>query len=96
MAIFLIFTDSRAVAGRLLKGCLEVAEDISLCLLPFVTLPVPNLALLWPSFVFYASLCALFMCVLSYCILVHGQYWGLMQAGCSVKQSHFKEIALNI
>lgn len=42
--------------------------------------PVPNL--LRPSYFKCFSVCALFMCVLSCCILVHGQYWGLTQAGC--------------
>lgn len=67
--------------GRLLKGYQEVANAILLCLLPLVTsFPVPNLVPLWPSIVLFFlkcfSICALFMCVLSCCTLVHGQYWG--------------------
>lgn len=63
------------------------------CFFPPCAKSSPALALIYFVFVRF-SICALFMCVLSYCMLVHGQYRGLTQAGCVVLQPHFKELAL--
>lgn len=55
----------RAVAVRLLKGYQEVANDISLCLLPFVTL---FLCQIWscsgPQLLFFLHLCLIYVCII--------------------------------
>ena len=75
----------RCCCCRLLKGYYQEV-DISLCFLPLISVPVPNQLLLWPSlFLFFLcfSICALFMCIIILYV-VHGQYWGRTQAGCSI------------
>lgn len=76
------FTDGGAVAGRLLKGYQEVADDISLCLLPFGhSFPVPNLVLLWPSIVFFFLFFNASPFVPYLCVYYHTVYWFMDSTG---------------
>lgn len=78
LAIFFILTDSRAVAGRFLKVVWKLLKTLHYVYYLFVTLPVPNLALLWPSFVCYASPFVPYLCV-----YYHTVYWFMDSTGAS-------------
>lgn len=83
----IFYTYCRAVAVGLLEG---LSGNCWQHLIMFITFCHFSCAKSGPALALICllrlSICALFMCVLSYCVLVHGQYWGQTQAGCSIKQ----------
>lgn len=93
LAIFFILTDSRAVAGRFLKVVWKLLKTLHYV---YYLLSL-FLCQIWPCsgphlFVMPLHLCLIYVCII---ILYIGSWTVLGQAGCSIKQSHFKEIALN-